>query len=86
MGSKNLRSLRDFIRHKFSVRVECQCGRVRLIDPRRLLDMVEERGWTAYSLDGIAMRLRCEKCGQRPKHMGPGFEGSAQRAPDPQRG
>jgi len=44
-------------------------------DPHTLLSQIMERGWTSYSLEGLAMRLRCQRCGARPKRIGPGLEG-----------
>mgnify|MGYP005810905331 FL=1 len=75
MSSKRLDSLADYARHHYKLRVGCQCGRVAMLDPHTLLSQIMERGWTSYSLEGLAMRLRCQRCGARPKRIGPGLEG-----------
>lgn len=71
MSSKRLDSLSDYARHGYKLRLDCDCGRVVLIDPHALLGVVLERGWTGYSLEGLAMRLKCRRCGKRPNQIGP---------------
>ena len=73
MGSKRLDSLADYARHHYKLRVDCQCGRVVLLDPHELLGTIMERGWSSYSLEGLAMRLRCQRCGKQPARIGPGL-------------
>lgn len=73
MSSKRLDSLSDYARHGYKLRVDCACGRVVMLDPHELLGVVLERGWSSYSLEGLAMRLRCQRCGKRPSRIGPGL-------------
>lgn len=73
MGSKRLESLGDYARHHYKLRVDCQCGRVVMLDPHTLLAQIMERGWKTYSLEGLVMRLRCQRCGSRPNRIGPGL-------------
>ena len=73
MSSKRLDSLSDYARHGYRLRVDCECGRVKLLEPHALLKTIIDRGWESYSLEGLAMRLRCGKCGRRPSRIGPGF-------------
>lgn len=73
MSSKRLDSLSDYARHGYKLRVDCQCGRVVVLDPHKLLGSVLERGWRSYSLEGLATRLKCQKCGMRPSRIGPGL-------------
>lgn len=73
MSSKRLETLADYARHGYKIRLDCACGRVVVIDPRTLLEMIAKRGWARPSLDAIAQRLKCQRCGSRPKRIGPGF-------------
>lgn len=73
MSSKRLESLADYARHGFKIRVDCKCGRVVVIDPRTLLQMIAKKGWSRPSLDAIGQRLKCQRCGSRPKRIGPGL-------------
>lgn len=70
MSSKRLSSLSDYARHGYRLRLDCHCGRVVLADPHKLLAECHRRGWT-HTLEGLAMRLRCFECGERPKRIGP---------------
>jgi hypothetical protein len=49
----------------FSVRVTCACGEQREIDPHALALRL---GW-AITLEDLAQRLRCSKCGARPAEV-----------------
>ena len=73
MGSKRLESLSDYARHGYTLRLDCKCGRVVMLDPHQLLATIMERGWPSHTLEGIATKLRCSKCGERPARIGPGF-------------
>ncbi len=73
MSSKRLNSLADYARHKYKLRVDCACGRVVMLDPHDLLAVILARGWNAYSMEGIGMRLKCQRCGKRPTRIGPGL-------------
>jgi hypothetical protein len=72
MSSKRLESLADFTRHKYLLRIECECGRVVLADPHKLIMACAARR-ISYRLDDVAGRLRCEKCGRKPWRVGPGM-------------
>ena len=76
MSSKRLDSLSDYARHGYKLRVDCVCGRVVLLDPHDLLGVILARGWQSYSLEGVAMRLKCQRCGKRPSRIGPGLGGA----------
>jgi hypothetical protein len=43
------------------VRVICDCGACREIEPEALADLV---GWSA-SLEELALRMRCSQCGKK---------------------
>lgn len=73
MSSKRLESLSDYARHGYKLRLDCGCGRVVLLDPHDLLATIMDRGLGRQSLDGIAAKLKCSKCGRRPARIGPGF-------------
>lgn len=45
----------------FSVRVICDCGFVREIDPEALARLV---GWS-ITLKELALRMRCSRCGKK---------------------
>ena len=70
MSSKRLSSLSDYARHGYKLRLDCECGRTVLADPRTVLRLCHEKGWH-HSLEGVTMRLRCSTCGRRPARIGP---------------
>lgn len=72
MSSKRLESMADFARHGYRLRVDCDCGRVALLDPHKVIAACQARN-ISYRLEAVAERLRCEKCGRRPRRIGPGF-------------
>ncbi len=74
VSSKRLETLADFARHKYLLRIECECGRVKLADPHKMIAACQARR-ISYRLDAVAARLRCENCGQRPWRVGPGLGG-----------
>jgi len=72
MSSKRLEALADFARHKYLLRIECECGGVVLDDPHKIIRACQ--AWRiSYRLDAVAGRLRCEKCGRKPWRVGPGL-------------
>ena len=73
MSSKRLDTLADYARHSYKLRLDCRCGRVVLLDPHELLAVIMARRWPSYSMEGLAMRLKCQKCGSRPERIGPGI-------------
>lgn len=72
MSSKRLNSLSDYARHGYKLRLDCECGRVVLLEPRALLQACYDRR-LPHHLDAVTARLRCSKCGKRPHRIGPGF-------------
>jgi hypothetical protein len=74
MSSKRLSSLSDYARHGYKLRLDCACGRTVLADPHAVLRLCHERGWR-HTLEGLALKLRCSKCGKRPKRIGPALGG-----------
>jgi hypothetical protein len=72
MGSKRLDSLSDFARHKYLLRIDCECGRVVLADPHKIIAACQARR-ISYRLEAVAGRLRCENCGRKPWRIGPGL-------------
>jgi len=72
MSSKRLNTLADFARHKYKLRIECECGRVVIADPHRMIAACQARG-VSHSLESVTARLRCAKCGKKPCRVGPGF-------------
>ena len=73
VSSKRLDTLADYARHSYKLRLDCLCGRVVLLDPHDLLAVIMARGWASYSMEGLAMRMKCQKCGSRPARIGPGL-------------
>ena len=78
MSSKRLDTLADFTRHKYLLRIECECGRVVLADPHKIIAACQARGIN-FRLEAVAARLRCERCGRRPWRVGPGLGGEGDR-------
>ena len=76
MSSKRLESLAEYARHGYKLRLDCVCGRVVMLDPHDLLGVILARSWPRYSLDAIGQRLKCQRCGSRPKRIGPGLADS----------
>ncbi len=72
MSSKRLDTLADFARHNYLLRIECDCGRVTLANPHKIIAACQARG-ISYRLETVAARLRCERCGRRPRRVGPGL-------------
>ena len=72
MGSKRLETMADYARHKYLLRIECECGRVVLSDPHKIIRACQVRGIN-YLLEAVAGRLRCERCGRKPWRIGPGL-------------
>jgi hypothetical protein len=69
MGGKNLRTLKEYSRADYGLRVECHCGRVTILDPHRLLmDALARR--VHLTLAVLEAKLRCQRCGRRPKQIG----------------
>lgn len=69
MGGRNLRTLQEYARAGYGLRVECHCGRVTVKDPHALLMLAHKRRWH-LTLENLGDRLRCEGCGGRPKQIG----------------
>ena len=44
-----------------------------MLDPYDLLAVIAAKGWPRYSMEGLATRLRCDRCGERPARIGPGL-------------
>lgn len=72
MGSKRLETMADYARHKYLLRIDCDCGRAVLVDPHKIILACQQRR-ISYRMDAVAARLRCEKCGRRPRRVGPGL-------------
>ena len=71
MSSKRLDSLADYTRHGYKLRLDCACGRIVVMEPHALLRIIMERGWSGYSMEGLAMKLKCQQCGKPPRQIGP---------------
>lgn len=71
MGSRNLRTIEEYERSGYGLRVECQCGRVAILEPRALI-LLGYRRRQRLSLARLATVLRCSQCGGRPKQIGIG--------------
>lgn len=74
MGSKRFETMADFARHSYLLRIECECGRVTLADPRKIIAACQARR-ISYALPTVSRKLRCSKCGRRPFRVGPGLGG-----------
>nr|WP_166177002.1 hypothetical protein [Altererythrobacter segetis] len=71
MSRKHLDSIADFRRYGFRLRVECQCGRVRVIEPGDLMVALGRRKNSSRQMALLIPRLRCFECGGRAKYWGP---------------
>lgn len=72
MSSKRLNSLSDYARAGYRLRLDCECGRVVLVDPRTILTHCHKHN-LPHGLEQVAARLKCGDCGKRPKRIGPAF-------------
>lgn len=72
MGSIRLESLSDYAKRGYKVRLDCECGRVVVIDPLALLQIAHGKG-IGHHLDKIGQRLKCSTCGKPPVRIGPAF-------------
>jgi hypothetical protein len=72
MSSKRLDTLADFTRYKYLLRIECECGRVVVADPYKIMAACQARR-ISYRLEEVRTRLRCERCGRKPWRVGPGL-------------
>ena len=72
MSSKRLETMADYARHHYKLRIECECGRVVLADPHKIIAACQKRR-LSYRLEAVSARLRCERCGRKPFRVGPGF-------------
>lgn len=77
MSCKRLETMADYARHHYQLRIECECGRVVLGDPHKIIVACQQRHFS-YRLEAVSGRLRCQKCGRRPFRVGPGL-GDAKR-------
>ncbi|KLE33880.1 hypothetical protein AAW00_12495 [Aurantiacibacter luteus] len=75
MGSKRLDSLGDYLRHHYTLRVDCRgCKKVSILQPLVLLELCQKRGW-GHQMREVERRLKCGSCGGRDVRIGPGFGG-----------
>lgn len=70
MSSKRLSSLSNLARYGYKLRIDCGCGRVVMLEPRALL-LRSHALDLPRTLNGLAERLRCSRCGKRPERIGP---------------
>lgn len=73
MGTIKLTSLSQYSRKGYSLRIECRCNRVALVDPRAIIARAAQAGQKVPRLDELTSRLRCAQCGKRPLSVGPGW-------------
>jgi len=71
VSRKHLDSIADFQRYGFKLRVECQCGRVRVIEPGDLMVALGRRKNSSRQMALLIPRLRCFECGGRVRYWGP---------------
>ncbi len=71
MSTKQLNSSADYRRYGFKLRVECICGRVRVIEPGDLMVALGRRKNSSRQMALLIPRLKCFECGGRPKYWGP---------------
>lgn len=77
MGTRVVRSLHDFARHRADIELTCRCGHYAVLPRGPVLARFRRKGWS-MSLEGAAWLpsahayFRCSKCGQRPVKIGMG--------------
>lgn len=71
VSTKHLDSIADYRRHGFKLRIECTCGRVRVIEPGDLMVALGRRKNSSRDMQLLIPRLKCFVCGSRPKYWGP---------------
>jgi hypothetical protein len=71
VSRKHLDSIADLQRYGFKLRVECACGRVRVIEPGDLMVALGRRRNKSRQMSLLVPRLRCFECGGRPSYWGP---------------
>lgn len=74
MSNKRLDVVGDFIRHGYTLRVDCRgCGRLRVFDPIRIVELCQRNGWSRQTAS-VEQRFVCAKCGSKDVRLGPGFQ------------
>ncbi len=74
MGGKRIRTMSDFVRHRFDIELTCACGHRNVLSSRAVWQIFRKKGWSP-TLERAPDRFRCTRCGGRPVRMGP-WEGS----------
>ena len=64
MSSKRLETLSVFARHGYLLWIECECRRVKMADPHKIIAVCPARR-VSYRLQTVAAHLRCERCGRK---------------------
>ena len=73
MSSKRLDNIGDFMRHGYTLRVDClDCKRVAVLNPLMIVSLCQSKGWSKQ-MASVEARLRCSGCRSKNVRCGPGF-------------
>ena len=70
MGGKRIRTMSDFVRHRFDIELTCACGHRNVLSSRAVWQIFRKKGWSP-TLERAPSRFRCTRCGGRPVRIGP---------------
>jgi hypothetical protein len=71
MSTRRLDSIADYRRLSLKLRVECTCGRVRVIEPGDLMVALGRHKNNSRQMALLIPRLKCFECGGRATYWGP---------------
>ena len=71
VSTRHLDSIADYRRLGYKLRVGCECGRVRLIEPGDLMVALGRRKNSSRQMALLIPRPKCFECGGRAKYWGP---------------
>jgi hypothetical protein len=66
MGTRNINHLFDL--RGANIKATCWCGRVSVLDGRKLLDIFRQRGWNT-AIEAVGGHLRCKGCRRHPDRI-----------------
>ena len=70
VSTKHLNSIADYRRNGFKLRVECECGRVQVIEPGDLMVALGRRRNSSRQMQLPIPRLKCFERNGRPRYGG----------------
>ena len=83
MSTRRLDSIADYRRLGLRLRVECHCGRVRVIEPGDLMVALGRRKSSSRQMALLMPRLRCFECGGPAEVLGPCVSSTSRADCDP---